>query len=321
MIFRIKKRDLVIVVFVLILLIPIVYAAGNIVIEAGFGVEIWIGNIGPTMMFDNSSSCTLLGTDPTVGGTKLVWFVFNVTDNNGEDDINETHMFFNITLGKAGEGPMRTNATCTNISKDTTKNMVRFNCSVKMWYFDNASSNWNLSATAQDVAKSTVTNHSTMFTYNELSSLNFPVAWINFSSLALGATDQASTALILNNTGNDDFDQVNITAAALWGVDTTTESIGADAFYVNCSDKTAGSGMQLSTSAQNIPNSAQDGNLTLLHGHTLAATNYTGYTDTVISTKGNQSLYFWVDVPSSGISQQKYNNTWNITVIDASAIP
>jgi len=55
------------------------------------------------------------------------------------------------------------------------------------------------------------------------------------------------------------------------------------------------------------------GNLSLYHGHTSALTSYY---DTIISAKGNQSLYFWVDVPSSGISSQKYNNTWNITVIN-----
>jgi len=79
--------------------------------------------------------------------------------------------------------------------------------------------------------------------------------------------------------------------------------------------------MPLSTSGQTIrllEQSAADrlDNLTLPHGHTSAKTTYG---DNAISAKGNQSLYFWVDIPSSGLSSQKYNNTWNISVIDLGA--
>jgi len=43
---------------------------------------------------------------------------------------------------------------------------------------------------------------------------------------------------------------------------------------------------------------------------------YQGVAD--FKTKGNQTLLFWVDVPSSGLSAQTYNNTWNLTVVDLS---
>ena len=36
------------------------------------------------------------------------------------------------------------------------------------------------------------------------------------------------------------------------------------------------------------------------------------------TTKGNQTLIFFVDVPSSGLSAQTCNNTWSMTVADLS---
>ena len=49
-------------------------------------------------------------------------------------------------------------------------------------------------------------------------------------------------------------------------------------------------------------------NASLLHGHTSAfAPN---------ADKGNISVFFWVNVPTGGLSNQLYNTTWNVTVIN-----
>ena len=319
MIIKIKKRNLVIVSLMLIFLVPIIYAAGNIVIETSFGVELWISNINPVIKFDNSSSSVFVaGIDPTSTTTTLVWFVFNVTDEDGEDNINETGTKFNITLGTPGSRQNRANASCTNISKIGPDQMVRFNCSVYMQYFDNASSDWIINATALDVNRAQAVNDSEKFLYNELSSMSLVVSWINFTSMNLGDPNQAAAnPIILNNTGNDDFDQINITASGLIGVDYSDDVIAATLFAVNYTDENAGAGLPLSTSVQTIPGPDSTANLTLWHGHSSALTDYG---DTAISAKGNQSLWFWVDLDEAGeanLRSQKYNNTWNITVIDA----
>jgi len=73
--------------------------------------------------------------------------------------------------------------------------------------------------------------------------------------------------------------------------------------------------LPLSNAPQIIPFSDAS-NATLLHGP--SATGDTApYTGPTI-TKGNQTLIFFVDVPSSGLSAQTYNNTWNMTVVDLS---
>jgi len=49
-------------------------------------------------------------------------------------------------------------------------------------------------------------------------------------------------------------------------------------------------------------------NASLIHGHTSALPP--------IADKGNVSVFFWINVPSSGLSSQLYNATWNVTVIN-----
>ena len=114
MILKIKKRNLVIVssLFLILLMVPIIYAATG-VISGSFGVELWIGNIGPIMVFDPGTSSSLTSTDPLAGQSVLVWFVFNVTDSNGADDIDETTTRFNLTLGTPGFSQWRFNSSCT----------------------------------------------------------------------------------------------------------------------------------------------------------------------------------------------------------------
>ena len=121
--------------------------------------------------------------------------------------------------------------------------------------------------------------------------------------------------LLINNTGNEDFDMVNMTAAALTGTTTTTENIGVTSFGVNLTNSSNGD-LALNFPADGIVNLRQPAgygadtgkNVSFLHGHTSAfAPN---------ADKGNISAFIWVDVPSSGISPQLYNATWNVTAIN-----
>ena len=270
-------------------------------------------NSNPIIKLNISSG---LSVDPVAGGIARISISFNVTDADGTSEINVTTVIVNLTLGGGG-GQFRYNASGYNGGLGTCYNhtevsKVVINCTVLMRYYDNASNNWRINVSIRDTNGAVGYNDSRTFTYNTLSAIAFPRAWINFSSLTLGTNNQqALLPLVLNNTGNDDFNQINISAATLFGVDVTSESIAASQFRINGTNNGAGNGMPLTNGALTIR--GLTGNLSLYHGHTSALTSYY---DTIISAKGNQSLYFWVDVPSSGISSQKYNNTWNITVIN-----
>ena len=171
--------------------------------------------------------------------------------------------------------------------------------------------NWSINVSVQDTGNGIGRNDTGIFTYNTLSSLSLPIVFVNFTNVNLGQQNVPSSPLIVNNTGNEDFDMLNVSANLLRGTTITTETIAETSFYANISNETAGGGMQLATTPVSIiewtgPNNGR--NVSLIHGHTSAfAPN---------ADKGNRSVFFWVDVPSGSLSSQLYNATWNITVIN-----
>jgi hypothetical protein len=328
MIIRIKKRDLLIVTmfFILIALIPFIYAQTQTPKTAGVGVWLVISNQNPVNITLNNASG--FAVDPVSADTSAILISFNVSDPDGAGQINGTlggRVIVNVTLGTPGDAQFRTQSSCVNTTLDSDE--VIFNCTVNMQYYDNNSANWVINITVIDSNSGTFRNASETFTYNSLAAFSLnakgvgEAANLNFTSLNLGDQNQEAKApLILNNTGNNDFDQINITAAALVGVSTPSETIAAASFFVNVTNGTSGNrGLPLSNSAQTIPDRPSAGdsaNATLLHGPSSTGDTAT-YSGPTIS-RGNQTLIFWVNVPSSALSAQTYNNTWNITVVDLS---
>ena len=342
MIIRVKKRDLAItsisLIFILsvilILSVPLIYAQTVNTTQAGFGVWLTISNNNPSIKLINSTG---FAVDPIAGTNAAVLITFNVTDSNGEEDINGTNggstaVVVNLTLGTRLDAQFRTHTSCVNTTLDGM-NSVLFNCTVNMKYYDNRSSNWVINISVVDANGGTAVNATKnsessphTFTYNSLSSFSIRAkgesegANLNFTGITLGAQNQPAKApLLLNNTGNADFDLIRIMAANLVGITTTTETIAASAFFVNATNTTAGAGAPLSATAnatiRALTQTATDtlDNVTLFHGPGTGDTApYPGPT----IDRGNQTIVFWVDVPSSGLSSQTYNATWNMTVID-----
>jgi hypothetical protein len=268
-------------------------------------------NNPPVIQLNNASG---FAVDPAAGSTSTILLSFNVTDVDGADNINISSVVVNFTLGGIG-GQFRYNASsegaCFNHTEST---IVVINCTVTMHYYDNASSAWVINVSIRDNDNNVGRNDTFVFTYNTLSAVSLPAQYINFTSLTLGDPNVPSggARLILNNTGNDDFVKINVTASSLIGTTYSADSIDATQFVVNYTNAANGDGLPLSTAAQTIPGLVENSNLTLDHGHTSALADYN---DVVINSKGNQSLYFWVDVPSANVRAQKYNATWNITLI------
>ena len=331
MIIRIKKRSLAIVSVLVILTIaltfaislPLIYAATINTTSGGFGVWIVISNQVPTNI--TLSNVTGFAVDPISGTDAVIIITFNASDPDGVENINGTdggRVFVNLTLGTEG-AQFRTSSTCTNYT-DAAAGHVVFNCTIIMRYYDNQSSDWVINITVIDANGAIARNSSSgdnspnTFTYNSLSAFsmtaNFPgeAANLNFTSLNIGDTDKPGKApILLNNTGNDDFDQINITAAALVS---GGNSIAVTSFAINITNGTAGKGQPLSLTSLTIraPGSGLP-NASLKHGPGISGDTvpYVGITDTL----GNLSLYFWIDVPT-GLATGTYNNTWNITVIN-----
>ena len=318
MIIKIRKSDLTFILnSILVILIltmaglPIVHSITVNTTRANFKVELVILNRNPQI---NVSNATAFSVDPVSGGNVFVFISFNVTDPDGEKNINASTAVVNFTLGSPG-GQYYANisavstselGTCYNGTDGST--VVQINCSVGLPYFANQSSNWVVNITVKDLGGGIATNDTLRFTINTLDSVSLPVAAVNFSNVNLSQQNvRAYPHLLINNTGNDDFGEVNMTAAALIGTTDSSQSIGVTNFGVNLTNSTGN--LRLSFPASGIVN-LQDingGNASLTHGHTSAFSPN--------ADKGNLSAFLWVNVPSSGLSSQLYNATWNITVV------
>jgi len=187
-----------------------------------------------------------------------------------------------------------------------------------MKYFDNQSSAWVINFSVEDLAGEIGRNSSTgdsanTFTYNELSAISLPHIFINFSTVTPGQNDvRAGPRLILNNTGNADFDYLNMSAGALIG-DDTGSSIAVTNFGINLTNSSGNKRATFPTNGHlDLRDTTTGLNASLIHGHTSALTDYG---DIIISSKGNISVFFWINVPT-GLTSQLYNASWNITVSD-----
>ncbi|MBI2134824.1 hypothetical protein HYU09_02460 [Candidatus Woesearchaeota archaeon] len=337
MIIKIKERDASIAslstIFVLAIIIsmsiPVIYSQTVNTTTAGFGVWVVISNQNPVNLSLRNISFDF-SVDPVAGTTVDVLVSFNVSDPDGLSNVNGTdgnaRADVNFTLGAPSTSQFRTQSSCTNTTNPTA-GMVVFNCIVKMKYYDNASSNWVINLTVTDANGATINNASfagsvNTFTYNSLSSFSIIArdvsegANLNFSSANIGVNDQTAKApILLNNTGNADFDRITLTGATLLQVG-GAGTIDIGQFAVNTTNNTGGRGLPLTTAAQTIRGVDDNtANATLLHGPGKSGDTvpYNGVAD--FKSKGNQSLIFFVDIPA-GTATGSYNNTWNITVTD-----
>jgi len=315
MIIKIKRRNLtyffnlVLIILTLALAsLPLaVYAPTTNTTRIGFKVELTITNNNPTINIFNVSSFYV---DPIAAGTAQVVIVFNVTDADGAGNINASKAVVNFTLGANSQ--FYTNASaqatsdqgsCTNSS--TATNVVQITCTVNLPYYANASNKWIANISISDINNGVGRNDTVSFTLNTVASLALPITFVNFSNVNVGQANVPSTPLILNNTGNNDFTQINISASALVGVTTPSQTIGATNFGANITNSSVSYATFPATGNITLSNNA-GGNAQLLHGSTGAFGPN--------SDKGNQTVYFWVNVPSSGLGSQLYNGTWNVTV-------
>ncbi len=281
---------------------------------------ITVTNRAPIIKLNN---VTGFAVDPVEAGNSIILLSFNVTDSDGAATINASKAIVNLTLG-TNDGQFRFNisrpdsdsefGTCINHTEpgpgsETAR--VVINCTVLLRYYENSSSNWVINISVKDISGSAAINDTLRFTYNVLSAISLPYQSINFSTVNLGQQNvKAYPHILMNNTGNDDFNRINMSAAALVGTTTASESIGVTNFGVNLTNSSTSENKYLAFSADgtvNLRNPLNGSNASLYHGHTSAfAPN---------NDKGNISAFIWVNVPSSGLSAQLYNATWNITAV------
>ncbi len=248
-----------------------------------FTANVTIGSAAPTIDWVNDS----VNASPAEGGTRIIQIQFNVTDNNGFADINTSAAYMNIT--RPGETTRETTGgDC--YSTFNASNIQVIECNITISWYDEEGE-WVIAVYIADNQGNFSTNDTSNFTMDTLDAVAVIEDALTFSGTP-GQSDQAAqeNPLNINNTGNQNYTKINITAYNLTGV-AESDTIGASAFAVNVSGGVAGAGQSL------------------VHSTTVLITDAAldrGATAT-------EELYFWVDIPS-GIEDDEYSagTNWEI---------
>ena len=282
-----SKKIVVSVVFLIILLsisIPVIFLAGAD--QQGFlYVYLTLGNDNPVITWVNDS----VSLSPVESGIRTVYIQFNASDANGLSDLNDSSA--KIVLNLSGE-TVRSNTSCS--VQDSSGNTKMYLCAVSFMHYDK-DGEWTINASVDDKSGENAYNETGTFTYGTLKAVLLGSTELNFSGVSLGQQNAEATQnpLQLDNSGNQNITIINVTA---FNLVKNAELINVSAVSVNVTD-TSGVGTALSNSTPiNIPEATLPRDI--------------GGTD------ANETMYFWIDVPASGLSEGLFNASeqWVIDV-------
>ena len=188
-----------------------------------------------------SSSAVITSTAPTVvvnlgqtitgatGTTATVYLYFNASDDNGWGDLNDSTA--TVVINKTGK-TSRTSSSCAVLSHPNAKT-TSYNCSLVLYYYD-ASGTWSINASVSDNSTNYAQNTTITLSVSTIDAVSPVSASISFTGV-VGTNDVASspTPQRLNNTGNQNYNTVNITgysflyATNVIGVGNVTMNVSA----------------------------------------------------------------------------------------------
>jgi hypothetical protein len=307
---RVKRGIYVISIILILIVLPLASAGffsdfwGRITGQAASDtttVNITIGNSAPTIPFVEQIS----DQNPVEGQTRFFNFTFNVSDTDGFSNIDTSsaRAQFNYT----GD-PTRSNTSCVDLY--STGNIVNFTCSIGMLYFDK-NDVWGVNVSVKDNSGVYAENISNTFTYQILTSMVMSPTALGWGSVGLSDTDTGSNTdpITVNNTGNDEVLDINITSYNLQGNDTTTEYIFANNFTVE--NITEGCG---ATFASTLSNTSETNvtSLYLFRGNN-SLPNFNN------ATSGQEQAFFCLKGVPQDISSQEYSSLaygpWTIEIV------
>jgi hypothetical protein len=201
------KRVLVIgfvVTALAIVFVTLVFAAECTGQDCSIATSLIVGNFAPNITWVESISNVIL----TGMSTKTVYVLFNVTDSNGYNDLNDSTA---LCMGyKSGE-TNRTSSTCTGIYP--SGNDLTYNCTVDFQYYDAAASNWAWNCSVSDNDGNSTSNDTVVFTVSSVSYVGMDLTSFNWSNVNAGQEDQEADGNIsLSNGGNQNFTSASVTA-------------------------------------------------------------------------------------------------------------
>ena len=200
-------------------------------------VALTIGNSIPIINWTAIDDSTV---DLTQGSTKKIEINFTATDSNGATDLNDTTSSAKISTTEFS-------AQNTSCARTVSSGITReYTCEIYLPYYYNASASWAINASIEDNQNTTGANDTEVFTINTLEYMVMTPTAVNFGTgLTAGTNDVAATddPIVLNNTGNTPYGELNVTGYDLVGQTTPTEIIPAGSFAVNVLDAATGNAM------------------------------------------------------------------------------
>ncbi|MBI2141150.1 hypothetical protein HYU16_01880 [Candidatus Woesearchaeota archaeon] len=253
--------------------------------------ETAVANTAPIVF--NSSVALNSSVTLTEGTTKVVAIRFNVTDADGTSDIANAAVGVNISFN--GIRRANNSGNCANLG-DSDANTRLFSCNVTFNYFDNSTTLWDINITAADASGAVGYNDSQSLggrdgshnlTVNSLSALSLVTTSV-VSTANLGTTNN-ELSIVINNTGNFDFTQINVTPYDLNASLTDLFRLNGN-FSINATQSTSsGFGSNLQNGTPNNFTDSSETSATLPHKIT------SGEGDNL----GNRTVYIYIDVPQN----------------------
>ena len=242
------------IIFLIIFIVPIVYAGFLDVINKGFdsitgktsqslAASITVGNNAPNISDVSLAAQTY---SPTNGGTTQIEVSFEANDAEGTANLNNSTALVNISYQSlTGAGLLTTsNSTCNSANLDADS--TNYSCNLFLQYHWDHSTVWTVDAYVQDNNNNNAMNSSNQasdglnWTLQELVASNFSGTSLAWSSVAPSDTNASSTTnLTLENTGNSFSLQLTTTIIDLAGTDFATNipAINFTVFNITNTDK------------------------------------------------------------------------------------
>lgn len=251
-------------------------------------VSLTLGNNNPIIYWVTTG----LTPSPTENSTTNVIFNFYVNDSDGCENINPSTAIGNVQNLSV---VTRSNLSCTDMGCIGSYGR-NFSCTVKMWYFDNATS-YTINVSIADMSSSSATNTSSSLDYASLTSMASINTSLTFSGITAGSTNStAANNITILNIANKAL-VISINATDLIGQSDGAYVINATSFKMN----NTGTGCI---------------GKTLTNGTDTTLTGIIAYNGNVSAGQGTQNIVTCLtDIPATHISQvYTASRPWYITV-------
>lgn len=257
-------------------------------------VNVPVGNTAPTVPYVQAS----LSDSPTEENYTDVVFHVYVYDHDFKEDINTS----SVTASFTKDATVRSTTCGSQVQVDPKT--YDFTCTIRMWYWDPAATDYAVSVTAYDLSGVSGSNTSETFSYSQLKAFKMSPDTLIWDTILPGASNSKANndPTLLNNTGNANvgLGNISINATDVPGQTVPTIKIFGNNFTAYGNDgSVCASGSQLNTASYVSVSDAS-----------LPAGN-------ISAGNGQEQVYYCIPAAGSDLTKQNYSTTtpWQVKIV------